>query len=57
MKLYDLESGDYFVSDVTIYENKFPSAFSSPIVAPNFDKLEDDILYEYIGHNDDNLYW
>lgn len=41
--------------DVTIYENEFPFVFSCPIVAPNFDKLEDDLLYEYIVMHDDGI--
>ena len=58
MTLYDLEITDYFVSrDVQFYENEFPFAqtnvlTSSPshIVAPNFNNLDADFLYKFVGN-------
>ena len=56
-KLYDLNIGDYFVSrDVKFYETEFSFSLdnislssSSRVVAPNFDNIDDEFLYEHVG--------
>ena len=64
-KLYDLETGEYFVSrDVKFYETDFPFAHYTPstsssptnIVAPNFDYNDDsfdDFFCLFVSKNDD----
>ncbi|CAO2832398.1 unnamed protein product [Amaranthus hypochondriacus] len=64
-KLYDLETGEYFVSrDVKFYETEFPFAHNTPstsssptnIVTPNFDYIGDsydDLLGLGASRNDD----